>query len=138
MTLSNKDTRLFQINQKKVKEHLVMQEIQFKTLMTIGIQPKHKGFFYLAYILTELKKNPDELYDLHRNVYPQLCSRYRTNDASIERNIRFAVTYAWTYGNKALFQKIFNSDWCPSVREFISMLAMVMRYSDEELHNLLS
>ncbi|MEG1581841.1 MAG: sporulation initiation factor Spo0A C-terminal domain-containing protein [Clostridia bacterium] len=63
-------------------------------LISIGILPNHRGFHYLTEIILVSVFSDGKLRRLHTELYPVITAKYNVKAASVERCIRFSITYA--------------------------------------------
>ncbi len=98
-------------------------------LRAIGMYPKYKGYAYVHYILALTQQRQEYLYHLTTQLYPRVAQRFDVTQASVERNIRFAIKRTWESGNKTELRRLFcvyDVKWIPTNSEFISVLTEVI------------
>ena len=90
----------------------------------LGLRSTHKGYKYIAFAA-----GMREVEMITKDVYPDVARKYKTTSSSVERGIRSAVSYAWSRGGYAGFNKHigWNSTKRPTNSEFIAALALRLR-----------
>lgn len=93
------------------------------------MHPKYKGYAYVHHILVLTQQNQEYVYHLSTQLYPRVAQSFAVTQASVERNIRFAIKRTWESGNKAELRRLFSVydvKWSPTNSEFISVLTEVI------------
>lgn len=92
-----------------------------KMLIGYGFSTKHLGFAYIKEILLDILDDNAALKSFNGKVYPKLACRFSASVASVERNIRNAITYVYKK-RKEQFDKAFQKHKAPSIREVVFYL----------------
>ncbi len=94
-------------------------------LRTIGMHPKYKGYLCIRLILEQVYKQPELLYKLSTNVYPEIYSSLGISKSCMDKDIRFAIERTWLLGNKEALDRLFGDygTQTPTMLEFISVLS---------------
>lgn len=94
-------------------------------LNKLGITANLKGFLYLKYSIEIVIGDWDCIYNITKELYPMIATKYNTTVNCVERSIRHSITIAFDRGNKKLIDKIFHNKltYRPTNGEFISMVA---------------
>lgn len=98
-------------------------------LNALGIPGDWLGRKNLLDIIPMAADHPELSYTKH--LYPEAAKRSGNIGQNVERNIRTAIEYGWSHGNKAVWAQYFPSDQTgfvlkPCNSEFISILAQVL------------
>lgn len=96
-----------------------------KLLIGYGFSTKHLGFAYIKEILIDILGDSSALKSFNGNVYPKLACRYCASVASVERNIRNAITYVYK-SRKEEIDEIFHKNTSPSIREVMFYLVDIL------------
>lgn len=96
-----------------------------KMLIDYGFSTKHLGFAYIKDILIDILGDNSALKSFNGNVYPKLACRYCATVASVERNIRNAITYVYR-SRKEEIDEIFHKNTSPSIREVMFYLVDIL------------
>lgn len=94
-------------------------------LRAVGMHPKYKGYTYVLYILALTSQGRERTYHLTTELYPRVAQHFAVTQASVERNIRFAIKRTWESGNKAELKRLFcvyDMKWIPTNSEFVAVL----------------
>ena len=65
-------------------------------LIQLGITPNYIGFYQVLYALELARREPDALLLVTKRLYPAVAKEFGTTWKAVERNIRFAVSMAWS------------------------------------------
>lgn len=95
-------------------------------LFELSVAPDRIGFDNCRESILILKDNPRAL--LTKEVYPVLAKKHETSDIAVEKNIRDAISDAWSRRNEAVWRRYFspapNGQLAkPSNKVFLSTLA---------------
>ena len=108
-----------------------------RILNELGTPASLKGYAYLRYAIERVYNNPDYIYRqrITKELYPQISKEFNTAIICVERSIRHAIEITWNRGNIQIFDKYFGNTVSfkkgkPTNREFIGMLADVLRIQD--------
>lgn len=96
-----------------------------KLLIGYGFSTKHLGFAYIKDILFDILGDNSALKSFNGNVYPKLACRYCASVASVERNIRNAISYVYK-SRKEEIDEIFHKHTSPSIREVMFYLVDIL------------
>ena len=63
------------------------------TLRSLGVSPRHKGYYYLKIALKMCYENPTD-YNIFitKRLYPDIAAMYKIKPAGVERAIRYAIS----------------------------------------------
>lgn len=104
-------------------------EVVGYTLNALGIPGDWLGRRNLIDIIPMAADHPELSYTKH--LYPEAAKRSGNISQNVERNIRTAIEYGWSHGNRAVWAQYFPADQNgfilkPCNSEFISVLAQVL------------
>ncbi|MEG1500027.1 MAG: sporulation initiation factor Spo0A C-terminal domain-containing protein [Clostridia bacterium] len=92
-----------------------------KILLQLGFSNRHLGYIYLKDIVCDLLKNNKGIKSLHSMVYPKIACKYDTTVASVERNVRTAIEFAYDkVENKTIYSSLVGLEILPSNKQIIS------------------
>ena len=102
-------------------------------LLSLGIPVHLRGYHYLrdAIRIYLAAKDPLKL-RVTRDIYPIIAKEHGDKESVVENSIRFAIDYAWTYGDLDMQYKMFGHTTRehfgkPGNGEFIAMVAEHIR-----------
>ncbi len=107
-----------------------------KLLISMGINPNVKGFYYISEGIFLAVKDYRYLSAVTKELYPQIALHFSTTPSRVERAIRNCIERTWDKGNLEVIKKYFtplpDSDYIPkpSNSEFIGILAEKLRYKE--------
>ena len=101
----------------------------------IGIFGNLEGHSFLLSAVQKCVENPKMLHKMNKSLYPAIAAEFNTNEKSVEKNIRTAISVAFNRGKidktaNARYGTNFGRYEKPTNGEFISLLAMI--YEGEE------
>lgn len=99
-------------------------------LFSLGISPNHLGKDYLFECINLVIADKKRFGCLNKSCYPVLSLKYNTNSSNIERDIRHAISSAWTKKNTEKWQTLlygFDVTIKPSNRQFICLCAEIIK-----------
>ena len=73
-----------------------IEDMAVDTILSLGISRALKGYLYLAESIVMCVANPDKLYCLSKDVYPEIAQKYGVDNSCVERSIRHAITKAYS------------------------------------------
>lgn len=95
----------------------------FHLLHRLGITANYSGYFYTAYGVCLVEKQPDRLLLVTKWLYPDIARQYETTWQCVERSIRTVIGLAWKRNPQFLNTLAgYPLESKPSVGEFISFL----------------
>lgn len=101
-------------------------EIMFETfdlLHRLGITANHRGYFYAAYAVYLVEKQPERLLLVTKWLYPDVARKYGTTWQCVERNIRTVIALAWERKPEALGNLAgYPLERKPSASQFLGIL----------------
>ena len=98
----------------------------YDVLTRLGITPNYKGFHYTAYAVKMAVEDPEQLALATKRLYPDVAKHYRANVATVERNIRTVIAFAWERNPKYLEElATYPLQRKPTASQFLSILAML-------------
>lgn len=102
-------------------------------LNNLGIRCNLLGYNYILDALKMVRKDPEALKNITKELYPELARTYKTQSCNIERAIRHAIEHAWNRGNVELKNEIFGytihpDKGRPSNGEFLAAVAHYLNY----------
>lgn len=87
-------TKIIEIYQEEKKDNIVQKTDIFNTLIKIGVNPKYKGFRYIADAVELCIKDPSVIYNgITKVLYRELAKMYSISPYSVERDIRTAIDW---------------------------------------------
>lgn len=101
-------------------------------LHQIGIPAKIKGYRYIREAIIYVVENPEAINHITSILYPTIAELYKTDSASVERAMRYAIKLAWDSGSYIMFKSYFCC-WSenfkkPTNSEFIARISDDLRY----------
>lgn len=95
----------------------------FGLLHRLGITANYEGYFYTAYAVSLVEKQPDRLLLVTKWLYPDIAKQYNTTWQCVERNIRTVISLAWERNPTQLVRLAGHGlDRKPSVGQFVGIL----------------
>ncbi|MCR5808337.1 MAG: sporulation initiation factor Spo0A C-terminal domain-containing protein [Clostridiales bacterium] len=92
-----------------------------REVFLLGFSPRHKGFYYLCSVLSELMGRNG--YVSAAEAYGIACRKNRDDPSRVERCIRYAIYYAWEVNRGGIRELFPGSQTPPTPVELIrSML----------------
>ena len=103
-------------------ENEIMLET-FTLLHKLGITANQRGYFYTAYAVVLIEKQPERLLLVTKWLYPDIAKQYKTTWQCVERNIRTVIAMAWER-HPEMFSNLagYTLDRRPSVGHFLGLL----------------
>ena len=100
-----------------------MMSIQ-ETLRLFGITRCYKGFLHTAYAIQLAVENENRLEAVTKEIYMETAEHFECNWTAVERNIRTAVSRAWSVNPDLLCQIAgYPLKTEPSASQFIEMIS---------------
>lgn len=111
-----------------------MSEVH-KILLKLGIMPKLLGYSYIISAIELIFFDPSYLRAITKALYVELAGIYQTTPICVERNIRNAITSAWSHGDREYIQNIFYNSvdpekGCPTNSQFLSVIYYTLKLRD--------
>lgn len=105
-----------------------MERVTKETLYEVGITPRYKGHWYIAYSMLVLKHDEDLLYKIAASLYSKVATHYGVSICSVEYDIRTAIIVAWKT-NRSLLEEICKVKLYkpPTNKEFLENLLSYIR-----------
>lgn len=107
-----------------------------RILLGFGIRANLKGYKYLKAAILMTVINPNVTNKMTKELYPMLAQRYHTASASIEKDMRHAISLGWSSSHSKYKEAYFgrgvmqNRDWKkPSNGLFINTVAEKIRHN---------
>lgn len=100
-------------------------------LLRMGITPNYTGHYQLLRALEVARREPDALLLVTKCLYPAVAKEFGTTWKAVERNIRSAISMAWSC-NPALLSKLagYPLSAKPRAAQFIAILSIAWEESD--------
>lgn len=95
-------------------------------LHRIGISPNIKGFCYVREAIRLTIENPEMLHSVTTALYPTISKTYKSTPTNVERDIRYAIKYAWDKGDADVINSYFRytkQNKKPTNSQFIATIA---------------
>lgn len=112
-----------------------LESIVTEIIHKIGVPTKIKGFDYLRTAILASYENNMLLKNVTTRLYPGIAKKFNTTEIRVERDIRHAITSAWSKGNPQALNEIFGytlqlGEKRPTNSEFISLITenLLIRY----------
>lgn len=100
-------------------------------LFRLGFPPDLKGFNYIRDAIVILIKDPDMIYGVTKNIYPQVAEKSNTKPSVVERAIRLSIKAAWNKnGENTLHYYFSHYSERPTNK---TVLAFLYKYVNAEL-----
>ena len=102
-----------------------------KALLTLGIQPNLKGYYYLVEGVLLIKQNKLPLRNASKNLYPLIAKRLNESKPCIERDIRHAINVSCNLDKMKEINRIIGAQVIgrydkPTCRQLLGLLAEVI------------
>lgn len=95
----------------------------FDLLHRLGITANHRGYFYTAYAVCLVEKQPERLLLVTKWLYPDVARKYGTTWQCVERNIRTVIALAWERKPSVLTALAgYSLERKPSASQFLGIL----------------
>ena len=96
-------------------------------IFNMGIPSHSKGYEYLVEAICLVSENPDLIYHITKQLYPQIGEKFSTTANSVERAIRHSIELAWKNdklqnANRVIRSVVFTPQHKPTNGEFISIV----------------
>lgn len=93
-------------------------------LIRLGITPNYVGFHQTRSAVELARRQPDQLFLVTKQIYPEVAKQCRTSWKAVERNIRSAASMAWEK-NPELLQEMAGHtlESRPTAAQFLAILA---------------
>ena len=104
------------------------ESLELETIfMNVGISPHTKGFLFLCTAVELVRQNPSFVFNLTKELYPQIAKQCNTTPANVEHSIRHSIDVAWKSGklldlNRIFKINAFSHQYKPSNGEVISVV----------------
>ena len=97
-------------------------------LNRLCVTPNYNGYMYLRDAIKMSMSEPVNARVFSTKIYPKIAKEYDVSPASVERNIRTAITKGWERATSSSKTEIFglfaaNRQWHPTNSEFILIIA---------------
>lgn len=95
-----------------------------KILRKCKITRKYFGYYYLSDAIDIVRKNPNKVLMVTKDIYPVIAEKYCITEAAVERSIRTVIEKCW-HNNKEYVEQVlgYKTAKCPSNMEFIDAVA---------------
>lgn len=78
-------------------------------LRLIGVQPNVRGWRYIITAVELAAADEELVHAVTKELYSAVAAKHETTPSSVERCIRSAIEYAWTYGSPDAQQHYFGA-----------------------------
>lgn len=78
-------------------------------LRLIGVQPNVRGWRYIITAVELAAADEELVHAVTKELYPAVAAKHETTPSRVERCIRSAIEYAWTYGSPDAQQHYFGA-----------------------------
>lgn len=112
----------YTVTQKREGNDLNCTEIK-KEMLKMGLSPKHKGFYMLYRVLSELEDAGEGDWG---EEYREILSGFSGGQALAERCMRYAINYAWDVSCGSIRSYFPNLKTAPAPLEFVLALSWEM------------
>lgn len=125
-----------QTNPPTVLENRVYTDTDLEIMMTdilreIGVNPRHKGYYYLREGIRRSTQNKDGINVNIKQIYSQIAEKYSTTESRVARNMHYAIEQARQNKNSELFELYFGNikkgKKIPTNGEFIAIISDDLR-----------
>lgn len=113
-------------NSQQVKPPQKINVTITETLHKIGISPNIKGFCYIREAILLVIENPEMLHSVTTSLYPTIAKTYKCTPTNVERDIRYAINFAWDKGDTDIISSYFRytkQNKKPTNSQFIATIA---------------
>ncbi len=80
-----------------------------KLLRELGVNGSYVGFWYTAFAIDEILKDPAMLTYICKGLYVEIAIHFHTTTASAERNIRTVKNIIWEHRDNVLRNQLFGN-----------------------------
>ncbi len=95
-------------------------------LNRLGFPHNIKGFCYVREAIQLVIEKPEMLHSVTTTLYPTIAKTYKSTPANVERDIRYAIKYAWDNGDADIIGSYFRhtkQNKKPTNSQFIATIA---------------
>lgn len=104
-----------------------IEDMTVDTVLSLGISRALRGYPYLASCIVMCVDQPERLYCLNKDVYPEIANKYNVDTSCIERSIRHAICKAYSEDPEPM-QKLFRRPiQRPTCQELIAECSDMIR-----------
>ena len=97
----------------------------YQELLSLGISMNYVGFWFCAYTIFLVMKDPGTITNITKSVYIPVAKHFGVSEANVERNIRTIIDVVWNE-NASLLNNYAGYDllYKPTCSQFISILSI--------------
>lgn len=96
-----------------------------RLLRRMGASGKLRGFLYAAYMINQVRRDPERLQWITKRLYRETARIFQVSPCSVERNVRTLIRSCWGRGDPAFLERVAGVPLPdpPTNSEFIDMAA---------------
>ena len=100
-----------------------------RLLRLLGVNGKLAGFHYAAYMVEQVRDQPENMVLITKRLYMQTAEHFNTTPSCVERNLRTLIQSCWSYPDHSLLNLIAGTELKqpPTNSHFIDILAAYLR-----------
>lgn len=100
-----------------------------RLLRLLGVNGKLAGFHYAAYMVEQVRDQPENMVLITKRLYMQTAEHFNTTPSCVERNLRTLIQSCWSYPDHSLLNLISGTELRqpPTNSHFIDILAAYLR-----------
>ena len=100
-----------------------------RLLRLLGVNGKLAGFHYAAYMVEQVRDQPENMVLITKRLYMQTAEHFNTTPSCVERNLRTLIQSCWSYPDNILLNLIAGKELKqpPTNSHFIDILAAYLR-----------
>lgn len=100
-----------------------------RLLRLLGVNGKLAGFHYAAYMVEQVRDQPENMVLITKRLYMQTAEHFNTTPSCVERNLRTLIQSCWSYPDHSLLNLIAGTELKqpPTNSCFIDILAAYLR-----------
>ncbi len=98
-------------------------------LRSLGATGRLKGFFYAAYMIEQVVKDPLAATLITKRLYPETAKHFGISAGAVERNLRTVIRTCWNRPDRDLLEEVAGTHLYrkPTNGEFLDMTAAYLR-----------
>lgn len=100
-----------------------------RLLRCLGVSGKLSGFPYAAYMIEQVKEDPERIRLITKRLYRETARKFDVSPESVERDLRTLIRSCWKRTDHSFLEHIAGTTLHrpPTNSEFIDMLAAFLR-----------
>ena len=101
-----------------------------RLLRLLGVTGKLSGFRYAAYMIEQVRDQPDNVLLITKRLYKQTADHFGTSPSCVERNLRTLIQNCWSHLDHDFLNVIAGTQlmYPPTNSQFIDIMAAYLRH----------